>query len=414
MISGSDLYRVVSAMAPLYTAMGLGYASVRWWRVLSADHCAGIGRFVAVLAVPLLVFRIVAGNNPYAMNPRLLLADSLEKLLLLAALLLWALLRRRSSSSSSSSSSPPLLAWAVTVFSLATLPNTAIIGIPLLNGMYGPDAGVLVAQIIFPQLIVWYNLIIFVYELIAARRTAAAPRSENPNTSIGGGGGDTADFDITVLVSEGGDMVLSKMTKEEENAGAGDGGGKNAAAVAAEEEETRRRETEVVPVRKVMAVAVRKLAKVPSTYASFLGLLWSLIAFRYGIQMPTIIDGSLSIISSTAVGLSMFSVGTFMARQPRFISCGYRMAIIATVIKFLVGPLIMAGASLAVGLRGTLLRVAIVQAALPLAVLSFVYAEEYKLHPDIMSTAVITGNFVSLPVTILYYILLGLCCTKHS
>lgn len=50
-----------------------------------------------------------------------------------------------------------------------------------------------------------------------------------------------------------------------------------------------------------------------------------------------------------------------MARQPRFISCGYRMAIIATVIKFLVGPLIMAGASLAVGLRGTLLRVAIVQ-----------------------------------------------------
>jgi auxin efflux carrier family protein len=83
------------------------------------------------------------------------------------------------------------------------------------------------------------------------------------------------------------------------------------------------------------------------------------------------------------------------------------------------------------------------QAALPLAVASFVYAEEYKVHADIMSTGfvplpldvnkprnnsllnfvivtdrtrfllsiscrVILGIFISLPVTIVYYILLGL------
>lgn len=84
------------------------------------------------------------------------------------------------------------------------------------------------------------------------------------------------------------------------------------------------------------------------------------------------------------------------------------------------------------------------QAALPLAVTSFVYAEEYKVHADIMSTGsvpfkyfyyllplfaefqywiinklnllaaglvsfrVILGIFISLPVTIVYYILLGL------
>lgn len=75
-----------------------------------------------------------------------------------------------------------------------------------------------------------------------------------------------------------------------------------------------------------------------------------------------------------------------MARRKRFISCGYKLALGAMVARFVVGPAAMVAACLAVGLRGVLLHVGIVQAALPLAVLSFVYAEEYSVHPDIMST----------------------------
>ncbi|KAG1338389.1 putative auxin efflux carrier component 9 [Cocos nucifera] len=78
------------------------------------------------------------------------------------------------------------------------------------------------------------------------------------------------------------------------------------------------------------------------------------------------------------------------------------------VVKFLVGPSIMIATSLAVGLQGLLLRVAVIQAALPLAVLSFVYAKEYNVHPEIMSTGVILGIFSSVPITILYYIILGI------
>jgi auxin efflux carrier family len=50
-----------------------------------------------------------------------------------------------------------------------------------------------------------------------------------------------------------------------------------------------------------------------------------------------------------------------MALQPRIIACGHSLAAYAMAVRFLVGPAVMAAASLAVGLRGVLLHIAIVQ-----------------------------------------------------
>jgi auxin efflux carrier family len=97
-----------------------------------------------------------------------------------------------------------------------------------------------------------------------------------------------------------------------------------------------------------------------------------------------------------------------MALQPRIIACGNKVATFAMAVRFLTGPAVMAAASFAVGLRGTLLHVAIVQAALPQGIVPFVFAKEYNVHPDILSTAVIFGMLIALPITLVYYILLGL------
>ncbi|XP_026660166.1 probable auxin efflux carrier component 1d isoform X2 [Phoenix dactylifera] len=374
MIATSSLDRVVEAMAPLYAAMTLGYAAARWWHALTPDQCAGINRFVSVFAIPLLTFQLLSSNDPYAMNPRFLAADSFQKLLLLTILFIWARLRRRPASGGSSSSLP----WVITIFSLATLPNTVIMGIPLLRGMYGPQTDSLMVQIVVLQAAVWYNLVIFLYEYMAAR--CAATEGCQTNASV----------PTTLPVSE----------KE--------------AAIAAANGSVEGGEGETKPppsppsMWRILTVAGRKLCRIPNTHASFLGLIWSFIAFGFGIRMPKIIHDSVTILSSTAIGLSMFSIGTFMARQTRFISCGYSVAAFAMVVKFLVGPSIMIATSLSVGLQGLLLRVAIIQAALPLAVLSFVYAKEYNVHPEVMSTAVILGILSSVPITILYYMILGL------
>lgn len=50
-----------------------------------------------------------------------------------------------------------------------------------------------------------------------------------------------------------------------------------------------------------------------------------------------------------------------MALQPRIIACGNSIAAFAMAVRFLMGPAVMAVASIAVGLRGVLLRIAIVQ-----------------------------------------------------
>jgi len=111
--------------------------------------------------------------------------------------------------------------------------------------------------------------------------------------------------------------------------------------------------------------------------------------------------------------------GLFMALNPRIIACGNRRAAFAAAMRFVVGPAVMLVASYAVGLRGVLLHVAIIQvvficmiknetlllcllsfirfltiifidnkqAALPQGIVPFVFAKEYNVHPDILSTA---------------------------
>uniref|UniRef100_A0A7N0TLP4 Auxin efflux carrier component n=1 Tax=Kalanchoe fedtschenkoi TaxID=63787 RepID=A0A7N0TLP4_KALFE len=158
MISGKDFYTVVTAMTPLYVAMILAYGSVRWWKIFTPDQCSGINRFVAVFAVPLLSFHFISTNDIYLMNFRFIAADTLQKIIMLVALSLWANFTRTGS-----------LEWLITIFSVSTLPNTLVMGIPLLIAMYGDYAGSLMVQVVVMQCILWYTLLLFLFEYGGAK-----------------------------------------------------------------------------------------------------------------------------------------------------------------------------------------------------------------------------------------------------
>ncbi|GAB4840401.1 Peptidyl-prolyl cis-trans isomerase pin4 [Ancistrocladus abbreviatus] len=163
-----------------------------------------------------------------------------------------------------------------------------------------------------------------------------------------------------------------------------------------------------VMTRLILIMVWRKLIRNPNTYSSLVGLIWSLIAFRWHVAMPKIIEQSISILSDAGLGMAMFSLGLFMALQPKMIACGNTIAAFSMAVRFLTGPVVMAVASICIGLRGDLLRIAIVQAALPQGIVPFVFAKEYNNHPAILSTAVIFGMLIALPITLVYYIFLGL------
>ncbi|KAG6533451.1 probable auxin efflux carrier component 1b isoform X1 [Zingiber officinale] len=598
MISAVDLYHVLTAVVPLYVAMILAYGSVKWWRIFTPDQCSGINRFVALFAVPLLSFHFISTNNPYAMNYRFIAADTLQKLIVLAVLAAWAKLSVRG-----------CLEWAITLFSLATLPNTLVMGIPLLKGMYGPDSGSLMVQIVVLQCIIWYTLMLFLFEYRGAKllimeqfpdtagsiisfhvdsdiisldgkeqlqtqaelgddgklhvtvRKSTSSRSEacsrrsfgglnsggisitprpsnlsnaeiyslqsSRNPTPRGSSFNHADFYSMVRNSNGG--TASSLSPRHSNFGgvtfdSETGTRTNGAAMAyptppatgmfspvkkangveggkdlhmfvwsssaspvseggmhvfggaefrnehgvALQDDHRQKEANreaydlcrrddfsfsnkpigqgIDPIKKVgqnltnagsnstelhsktvvdevskalmppasvmtrliLIMVWRKLIRNPNTYSSLLGLIWSLVSFRWEIEMPAIVAKSISILSDAGLGMAMFSLGLFMALQPRIIACGNSLAAFAMAVRFITGPAVMAAASIVVGLRGVLLHVAIVQAALPQGIVPFVFAKEYNVHPDILSTGVIFGMLIALPITLVYYILLGL------
>ncbi|PWZ29332.1 putative auxin efflux carrier component 1b [Zea mays] len=577
MITALDLYHVLTAVVPLYVAMTLAYGSVRWWRIFTPDQCSGINRFVALFAVPLLSFHFISTNDPFAMNLRFLAADTLQKVAVLALLAL----------ASRGLSSPRALGldWSITLFSLSTLPNTLVMGIPLLRGMYGASsAGTLMVQVVVLQCIIWYTLMLFLFEYRAARalvldqfpdgaaasivsfrvdsdvvslargdveleaepdgvagagavssrggdagrvrvtvRKSTSSRSEaacshshsqtmqprvsnlsgveiyslqssrNPTprgssfnhadffnivgAAAKGGGGAAGDEekgacgggghspqpqavavpakrkDLHMLVwSSSASPVSERAAVHVFGAGAADhadvlakgaqaydeygrddyssrtkngsggadkGGptlsklGSNSTAQLYPKDDGEGRQAAAMPPASVMTRLIlimvwRKLIRNPNTYSSLIGVVWSLVSYRWGIEMPAIIARSISILSDAGLGMAMFSLGLFMALQPRIIACGNKLAAIAMGVRFVAGPAVMAAASIAVGLRGVLLHIAIVQAALPQGIVPFVFAKEYGVHPDILSTAVIFGMLIALPITLVYYILLGL------
>ncbi|GKV40720.1 hypothetical protein SLEP1_g48329 [Rubroshorea leprosula] len=594
MISAKDLNNVFTAVVPLYVAMFLAYGSVKWWKIFSPDQCSGINRFVALFAVPLLSFHFISTNDPYAMNYRFIAADTLQKIIVLFILAIWS----RTSSRGS-------LEWSITLFSLSTLPNTLVMGIPLLKGMYEEHSGSLMVQIVVLQCIIWYTLMLFLFEYRGARlliaeqfpdtagsiisfrvdsdiisldgkqplqteaevgedgklhvtvRKSTSSRSEifsrrshGPNSGVSmtprpsnltnaeiyslqssrnptprGSSFNHTDFysmvngknasnvsprqsnfgnlgfdeengpavfgnpvkangnaypaptsagifspvtgtagkkkangaengkDLHMFVwsssaspvSEGGIHVfrggeyandLSGVAHQKDydefgrdefsfgnrqtaNGGAGEGpvlsklGSSSTAELHPKADaHVETKPTSMPPAsvmtRLILIMVWRKLIRNPNTYSSLIGLTWSLVSFKYKIKMPAIIAGSIAILSNAGLGMAMFSLGLFMALQPKIIACGNTIATVAMAVRFLTGPAVMAAASIAVGLRGVLLHIAIVQAALPQGIVPFVFAKEYNVHPDILSTGVIFGMLIALPITLVYYILLGL------
>lgn len=364
MIGWGDVYKVVAAMAPLYFALGLGYGSVRWWKLFTPDQCDAVNRLVAYFAVPFFAFDFAARMDPYALNYRVLAADALSKLAVALVLAAWAATSTRCSRGGAKrggGGGELASSWCITGFSLATLNNTLVVGVPLLDAMYGGWARDLVVQISVVQIIVYFPLLLLAFEVRRA---------------CGGGAGkpDAA--------------AVSASEDDVEDGGA----------------EGRRRRQPVWPL--VRAVWL-KVARNPNVYAGVLGVAWSCVTNRWHIVTPSIIEGSVLIMSRTGVGLAMFSMGLFMALQEKIIVCGAGLTALGMALRFVAGPAATAAGAVALGLRGDVLRLAIIQAALPQSITTFVFAKEYGLHADVLSTAVIFGTLASLPVLIVYYIVLG-------
>ncbi|CAA3005809.1 auxin efflux carrier component 5 [Olea europaea subsp. europaea] len=357
MITLTDVYHVIAAIVPLYVAMIAAYVSLKWWKLFTPDQYSGINKFVAKFSIPLLSFQVISTNNPYKMNWKLACADFLQKLLAFIPLAVVAKIRSRGS-----------LSWVITGLSLSTLPNTLILGIPLLKAMYGDEAVMILTQIVVLQSIIWNNLLLILYEVEATKESYVTTTS-----------------DVTELEAPQGVEPKAEGS-----------------------EDVQIRNPRKAKILGILSTVGRRLIINPNTHATLTGLIWASIHFRWGVKFPKVVENSISILADGGLGMAMFSLGLFMASQASVIACGARKAVFAMVMKFIAGPGLMAVSAITLRLRGTLLKVAIVQAALPQGIVPFVFAKEYNIHPAILSTGVVFGLLIAVPIALAYYFLLAL------
>ncbi|XP_019185859.1 PREDICTED: auxin efflux carrier component 5-like [Ipomoea nil] len=361
MIGWGDIYKVVVAMAPLYVAMILGYGSIRWWHMFKPDHCDAINRFNCFFILPFFTFHFIAQVDPYTMNYLFVASDVVAKAMVVVALVIWANFVKNGG-----------LDWSITTFSLSTLNNTLVVGVPLMQAMYGRLGYDLVLQAAAMQALLWLTMLLFGLEFRRTRLGQISAAADNARPEMG-----------TDL----------------------EGNPKEAAAAG----ETPAAPTNIGPSYTAMMKSVcLRLAKNPNTYACFLGLIWAIITKGWHFTMPSIIDDSIMIMAKGGSGIAMFSTGLFMALQDRIISCGWTLTVYGLVLRFLIGPATSAIGAILLRLHGDVLKIVIVQSALPQAVTTFIFAKEYGLHADVLSTAIIIGTILSLPVMIGYYVILEL------
>ncbi|XP_074576073.1 putative auxin efflux carrier component 5a [Curcuma longa] len=367
MLNLGDLYKVAKAMVPLYVWLGFGYAFVRWWRITS-QQCKAIERLVFFIILPLFTFHLTMRTDPFAMNYRMIGADAMSKVLVAALLMAWPRCRRWPGHRDQER---PGSCWAITSFSLTQLTNSLVVGVPLVTAMYGPRAQEVVVQLSVVQAILWLPLLQFVFELRKAGCSSFFPAAE-------------AQSQVASSIE-----APPPPPSREVVGGAGDGAAARSSSCS------------------LIKVVLLKLAKNPNSYAGIVGMTWALLAKRWHFETPSIIEDSIQPVSVAGRWMSMFSLGLFMASQGKIFSCGPRLTAYAMALKFIGGPAAMAIGAFLVGLRGEDLNLAIIQAAVPQSITSFIFAQEYDLDADVLSTAVTFGMLVSLPVLVIYSMILN-------
>jgi auxin efflux carrier family len=225
MIGWGDLYKVLAATVPLYFALFLGYGSVRWWRIFTREQCDAVNRLVAYFALPFFTFEFTLHTDPFEVNYRAVAADVISKAVIVAVIAVWA---RFFLAGAGKGKGGTAGSWCITSFSLSTLTNSLVVGVPMARAMYGEWAQQLVVQLSVFQAIVWLTLLLFVLEV---RKAAIGMYVDVAKQSVA----------VVMAVTVNGKPSVWRLVK----------------------------------------TVAHKLARNPNTYASFVGITWACVANRY-------------------------------------------------------------------------------------------------------------------------------------
>jgi malate permease and related proteins len=131
------------------------------------------------------------------------------------------------------------------------------------------------------------------------------------------------------------------------------------------------------------------ILKGPMLWAMILGVLMSL----FGLSLPPWLSTSTKMIGEAAIPLGLFALGVgFSSFRVRRWGIGIVGALLCPISSLLVTWPMIKLLPLTPAMQGVLL----LYAALPPAVMNYIFAEQYKQEPGLVSAIVVVGNIASL------------------
>ena len=139
--------------------------------------------------------------------------------------------------------------------------------------------------------------------------------------------------------------------------------------------------------------AVTQVLKAPIIYA--LGA--ALLARTIQVEIPAAIMRPIDLAASGAIPLTLVVLGIQFAESS--IPKNWRLVSLPIGIRLIISPLIAFGLAHLLNLEGLPLKVAVLQAGMPIAVLIGVIATQYDLEPEFVASTILVSTLVS-PITL--------------
>ena len=139
--------------------------------------------------------------------------------------------------------------------------------------------------------------------------------------------------------------------------------------------------------------AIKGLIKFPAIYALTLGILF----LQFNWQLPTGLDRSITLLSNAAIPCMLVLLGMQLVNIR--LDGHVRPLILTSSMRLLVAPALAFGLTKLFGMSGPAQQAVILEAGMPVAVLTTILAPEFETEPTFVTTAVLVTTLLS-PLTL--------------
>jgi malate permease and related proteins len=145
--------------------------------------------------------------------------------------------------------------------------------------------------------------------------------------------------------------------------------------------------------------AIGNVLRVPVIYAAIAGF----VVNSTGLTLPPVIARSVTLMAGAAVPAMLVMLGLQLAKAAEFSEI--KLVSVGTGLRLLVSPFVAAALVLLLGVHGPASVAVIMQASMPVAVVTLIFASEFGLDDKLVSGTILTSTLLS-PLTLSVLILL--------